>query len=340
MDNLVFLGDLHFGQAKSEKWTEDNQKLLIDDLYDYCKLNKVTRVIQVGDFFDNRKGLKHTTLNFVRENVVGKFAEIGVKWDVIVGNHDMFYKTNVVPNACDEILGSYDNYTIHSKPTTINIDGLDIDMIPWMCQDNNVEIMEFINNSKSKLCIGHFELSGFKYNQSIPSNGVDANFLESYFKVISGHFHTQSNNGTVYYIGTPYQLDFNDADDKRGWWVMDTETTEMKFVDSGHRHYTKLKYDEFEGEFESLTNMRVRLYTDVEDDNFKLFVSQISEVVDSLDIVYNNDVKLACVDESDDVNLEDTRSLVVNTINNLDVDDSDKTFIIDHYDDLYSKAME
>ncbi|URC15183.1 nuclease [Paraglaciecola Antarctic GD virus 1] len=339
-DDVVILGDLHFGQAKSEKWTEDNQKKLIDTLYEYCLVNKITRIIQCGDFFDNRKALKHNTLQFVRVEVVARFAAIGVHWDVIVGNHDMFYKTNVVPNACEEILSNYENFTVHNKPTTIKINDTEIDLIPWICQDNHDEVKQFIKDSNSFLCVGHFELAGFKYNQSIPSDGTDCNFLEGYHKVLSGHFHTQSDNGTVYYVGTPYHLNFNDADDKRGFWILNTGTMDHTFVDSGFIHYTKVTYGDEGVADRDFTNQRVRLSTAVEDDNFKLFVSQISEVVNSLDIVYTNDLIIDWGDGESEVNLEDTRTLVVNTINNLEIEVSDKEFITKSYDELYSKAME
>tara|TARA_R110000851_G_scaffold257469_4_gene409964 strand:- start:1731 stop:2750 length:1020 start_codon:yes stop_codon:yes gene_type:complete len=337
---LLILGDLHFGQAKSEKWTEDNQKLLMDDVLDYCKLNAITRIIQPGDFFDNRKALKHTTLNFVREDIVDKFNDLGIQWDVVVGNHDMFYKTTVQPNACDEVLGHYKTFTIHNKPTTIDVDGLKIDMIPWICEDNQEEVMSFIAESTSTVCFGHFELSGFKYNQSIPSNGGSSNFLEGYRKVISGHFHTRSDNGTVFYIGTPFQLDFNDADDPRGFTVFDTDTLNMEFVDSGYRHYTKVKYSEVKDKDIDFTNMRVRLYTDCEDDNFKLFASEIAEIADRLDIVYNTDVAIDWADGEEEIDLEDTRSLVLNTIDGLEITKADKKFITKAYDDLYIKASE
>ena len=47
------------------------------------------------------------------------------------------------------------------RPETINIGGLDICFIPWICVDNETETYEEISNT-CVFAMGHLELSGFE----------------------------------------------------------------------------------------------------------------------------------------------------------------------------------
>jgi DNA repair exonuclease SbcCD nuclease subunit len=52
--------------------------------------------------------------------------------------------------------------------------------------------------------------------------------------VISGHFHTRHEKkfgkGTVLYVGNPFQMDFGDAGNDKGYYVLDLDTLEYEFT--------------------------------------------------------------------------------------------------------------
>ena len=52
--------------------------------------------------------------------------------------------------------------------------------------------------------------------------------------VVSGHFHTRHEKkfgiGTVLYVGNPFQMDFGDAGNQKGYYVLDFDTLEYNFT--------------------------------------------------------------------------------------------------------------
>jgi DNA repair exonuclease SbcCD nuclease subunit len=51
--------------------------------------------------------------------------------------------------------------------------------------------------------------------------------------VISGHFHTRHEKkfgaGTILYVGNPFQMDFGDAGNQKGYHILDLDTMEYEF---------------------------------------------------------------------------------------------------------------
>ena len=62
--------------------------------------------------------------------------------------------------------------------------------------------------------------------------------------VFSGHYHTRSNDGKVFYLGNPYQMYWNDADDKRGFHIFDTETYDLEFIENPYNMFEKVYYED------------------------------------------------------------------------------------------------
>ena len=55
--------------------------------------------------------------------------------------------------------------------------------------------------------------------------------------VVSGHFHQSSRAGVIQYLGAPYQMTWADAGCARGFWILDTETLDMKFIQNRNDMY-------------------------------------------------------------------------------------------------------
>lgn len=238
---VAFLGDLHIGIKDDDEWVQNYQREFFEFMFADMKKRGIDKIIQFGDWFDVRRGLSQDTLKFQREFLNPLFAEH--ETHVLVGNHDAHMRETLTPNSCWEVLQGNKGYSIYQNPTTIEIDGVKIDIIPWICKDNHKKVYKFIEESDSEYCVGHFELNGFYFARGQKSTGEDAGFLKKYKKVYSGHFHTQSESGNIQYIGTPYTLTLADADDKRGYWIFDTETHDMTFVENPTCWHRKLYFD-------------------------------------------------------------------------------------------------
>ena len=130
-----------------------------------------------------------------------------------------------------------------------------VDVIPWICKDNELEIMDFIKRSQNQVCFGHFELAGFEMDRgNICHEGMDPSILNKYDLTLSGHFHHKSNSGSIVYVGTPGEMTWADYNDERGFHVLDTETRELTFIPNPEKMFHKIKYNDDELYYNDIVN--------------------------------------------------------------------------------------
>ena len=224
----ILLGDLHLGASNSEENLFNMQLSVIKKIIAYCIKHKIKKIIQFGDFFDTRHALVQITID--RAQMICKLlADAGIDIDIIVGNHDTFFKNKISPNSPELLIAHMSNVNIIDKAEqNISCGWLSscFDMVPWINESNEEEITKWMSTSKSPICMGHFDIAGFMMNKSVKSqykSNMKSSFLSMYEVVFSGHFHTHSKDGNIIYIGTPYELTWADWNDPKGFYVIDFE---------------------------------------------------------------------------------------------------------------------
>ena len=106
--------------------------------------------------------------------------------------------------------------------------------------------------------MGHLEINGFKATRGhMMEDGMDVSLFSKFEKVYSGHFHTRSTDGKIYYLGNPYEMYWNDCGDKRGFNILDTETGEIEFVENPYKMFKKIYYEDTPAEL-----FKAHLYKD------------------------------------------------------------------------------
>ena len=84
--------------------------------------------------------------------------------------------------------------------------------------------MKKIEQSRADICMGHLEIAGFEMMKGMKSeHGYDKSIFTKFDSVFSGHFHHKSDDGQIYYLGSPYEFYWNDCDDRKGFHVFRTE---------------------------------------------------------------------------------------------------------------------
>lgn len=313
---ILHLGDFHLGVKADDPWMQGVQRDAIQQAIEISKKNKIKRWIQYGDWFDVRKAITHNCMEFSRE-IVKMITEAGIEVDVIIGNHDMHYKNKLTPNSVTELLSQYENITVYEHPTTVSYDGVDIDLIPWMCEENTTEILSFIKNSGSPYCVGHWELNGFYYYRGMKSHGLEPDFLKSYRQVWSGHFHTISEAGNVKYIGTPYTITAGDENDPRGFWIFDTAKESMDFVPNTTTWHRKIYYPNKGLKVEDYKNLSVRVIIEKVDKDLPKFEAELEKVVHELRTVSRVDNSVEAED-GEEIEVKNMLSLMEDYIDAID----------------------
>lgn len=261
---ICLLGDTHFGVRNDSKhFHEFYERFYNEVFFPYLKKNKINTIIQLGDLFDRRKYINFQSLSESRRYFFDRLADEGIHLHALVGNHDIFWKHSLQVNSPSLLLNDYSNITIWQEPGKLTLDTLTIDIIPWMCNENEAEVFDFVSKSVSPVCVGHFELVGFSLYKGVESHeGIDHKFLDKYDSVYSGHFHTRSSNGNITYTGTPYEMVWSDYKDPKGFYVLDTASTKSKFVENPLRMFYKINYDDTNEDIESYKSIDYSIYKD------------------------------------------------------------------------------
>ena len=298
----------------------------------------------MGDTFDSRKGIDFSALSWAKNNYYDRLQQMGVFVHTIVGNHTAYYKNTNEVNAVDLLLREYDNVTVYSNPTEVKLDNLSVLFIPWINQENEASTLKLIEKTKSKVAMGHLELQGFRVNkQVVMEHGFDSKLFDKFQLVFSGHYHTRSNNGTVFYLGNPYEMFWNDVNDKRGFHIFDTETLEKVSIDNPYRlfyniYYEDTNYQTFDTrEYENkIVRIIVRKKSDTK--KFEKFVDKLySSNIAELKVVENFDFQESV--DFEPIESEDTMSILSRYVEESEIN-LDKSLVQKMLQEIYQEACE
>jgi UDP-2,3-diacylglucosamine pyrophosphatase LpxH len=342
---VAIITDQHFGARKNSKLFHDYFLKFYNDIF-FPTLEKegITTVIDMGDTFDSRKGIDFSALSWAKNNYYDRLKSMGIQVHTIVGNHTAYYKNTNEVNAVDLLLREYDNVTVYAEPKEVVIGGLKLLFIPWINQDNQDKTLKMIKKTSCKVAMGHLELQGFRVNRSVVmEHGLEANLFKNFSKVFSGHYHTRSTNGTVFYLGNPYEMFWNDVNDTRGFHIFDTETLEHNSVNNPHRlfyniYYEDTNYQTFDTrEYENkIVKVVVRKKTDTK--KFEKFVDKLySSNISELKIIENFEMQES--EEFEAFESEDTLSILNRYIEEAEVN-LDKSIVQKMLQEIYQEACE
>jgi DNA repair exonuclease SbcCD nuclease subunit len=341
---VALITDTHFG-ARSDSIPFDNffRKFYEESFWPEIDKRGIKTIFHLGDCFDRRKYINFNTLNSCREYFFDAAKKRNVEVVMIVGNHDTFFKNTNNVNSPGLLLKDYDNIVAYSGPMDYNIDGLSILLMPWICTDNYNECMKALEFSKSPVLFGHFEIAGFQmYKGHENDEGFKPDLFKKFDLVCSGHFHHRSSNGNINYLGNPYELTWADFEDPRGFHIFDTSTKSLEFIQNPFTIFTKIYYDDTtEMNIPDSSNKHIKLIVVNKTDYYKFdrFVEKL-EAGNPLELKIIEDMSEFEAEAlgTEDVDLEDTLTLLSQYVDNLETD-ADKNRIKTLMKTLYVEAQ-
>jgi len=342
---VAIITDTHFGARKSSKLFHNYFEKFYKDIF-FPTIDElgIDTIIHMGDAFDSRKSIDFTSLDWSKRVVFDPIKERKITMHLMVGNHDVYYKNTNDINAVDLLLKEYDNVLVYSSTTKVKVGGLDILFIPWINEQNYESSVQSIKTSTCICAMGHLELSGFRAHRGcIMENGMDSELFEGFQKVFSGHYHTRSSDGKIFYLGNPYQMFWNDVNDERGFHIFDTETLEHTPINNPYELFHNIYYEDTDHQLFDVTkyiNKIVKVIVKKKSDitKFEKFIDKLYSVgVHDLKIVEN--FQLTESEEFEVEESEDTLSILDRYINDSDTE-LDKVRIQNVMRSTYQEACE
>jgi len=329
---IAILNDTHCGiRNSSDIFMDYQEKFYRDVFFPYLLENDIKQIVHLGDYYDNRKTINFKALQHNRKIFLEKLREYGITMDIIVGNHDVYFKNTNELNALKELQGHYMNeVNVILENTVMRYGKMDMALVPWINQENETATLEFLKNCKADVVGAHLELDGFEMSKGIPCHGgMSMAPFQRFDLVLSGHFHTRSSQGNIHYLGSQMEFFWSDCDDKKYFHVLDTETRELTPVHNPVTIHEKIFYDHEKIDDFKFKDMRylddkfVKIIVVNKGDPYKFerFVDRVqSQKIHELKIAEDFSEFRGGAVSDDNLQVDDTATLVNQYVDNINTD--------------------
>ena len=343
---IAIITDQHFGARKNSKLFHDYFLKFYEDIFFPTLIKEgITTIVDMGDTFDSRKGVDFVSLEWAKNHYYDRLAELGITVHTIIGNHTAYYKNTNDLTGVGLFLREYDNVKIYPETEEVRIDKTKFLFVPWINPENQEKTFQLIEESDSPCVMGHLELNGFMATRGhFMEHGMDSNIFDKFDRVYSGHYHMRSNKENIFYLGNPYEMYWNDVNDRnRGFHLFDTDTLEHTPVNNPYQLFHNLYYEDTPHQMLDITKydqkiLKVIVRKKSDPKQFEKYIDKLySSNLAELKIVENFDFTEGEEFEADES--EDTISLLNRYIQESEVD-LDKSVITEILQDVYREACE
>jgi DNA repair exonuclease SbcCD nuclease subunit len=242
MSKFLLFSDLHIHPHKKSNDRLEDCLNIIPWVFKTAKKNKVKNILFGGDFFHDRYKIDILTYQRTFETLKNEMQQGEYNLYLLLGNHDLWYSddtsiSSVVP------LSLIKGITVVDKPCRLRIDDSNWDFLPFTL--NPPESLACIKSElKPEYLLGHIAINDAKMHRSHYSSdiivehegeivSVDANIFSKYKHVFLGHFHAEQKIGkNIEYIGSPLQLSFGEAFEKKHIILFDSISGDKKYIEN------------------------------------------------------------------------------------------------------------
>jgi DNA repair exonuclease SbcCD nuclease subunit len=344
---VAIITDTHWGARNdSMAFIEYFDKFYTNVFIPKLVEEKIDTVLMLGDTFDRRKYTNHVSLSHAKRIYFDPLSKLGITVHMIVGNHDTAYKNTNDINSPDLLLREYDNINVIDKPTTINVGGFDICMMPWICPENYDASIAEMTTTKADICMGHFEIAGFAMYRGMESHeGLPKDLFDKFDMVFSGHYHHKSDDGHIYYLGNPYELTWQDYNDPRGFHLFDVSSRKLEFIRNPYTMFARVEYNDKEQEPVDLdaldlkqTYVKLVVVNKTDYYKFDKFITKLYnkgcheiKIIEDMSEFQDGEI-------GEEINLEDTLSVLSHYVDSIETD-VDKEQVKTFMRTLYTEAV-
>jgi len=240
---FAFVADIHlskYGQDSIEESTGLPERLhgITNSLYSmviYCRENNIKDVVIGGDILHGK-----SIIHALAQDIMLEFFDDGedITFWVIDGNHDLSGKGEDAVSALRSLAKIPNVNWVSKEPQSFE----NILFIPY-----STNVVKQVKEGEADILISHFGLSEGILNSGISLvSSISMTDLRPRYKLILlGHYHKPQeiieDDTSMYYVGSPIQLDWGEKGDDKRFLVVDSKTLEVEAVSTqGYRKFIEV----------------------------------------------------------------------------------------------------
>jgi len=344
--NIIIIGDMHLGIKKfSTDVLRSQIKLFTDQIIPYMKKNNIKQIFQLGDIFDNRTSVNVIWFETLKREFFDVLEREEIELFTLKGNHDISFREKRDVALIDTISEIYDNVTVFGEREYIKVGEQDVYIVPWITKNEKLTKEEI---KDVDYIFGHFEIRNFSMVRGIVDTSSE--LTEDFFKkdtklngVFSGHYHLRNIKGFVKYLGSAFQLNWNDYNDIKGFYDFDgfkldfienittkkhikvkyndSENTDRNIEISGLYEFPKLVTNtEFDGLLPELNKHEVKTFINKhKDDAYEEMIYKMKKADITTTVVNNQElselINIDYIQDDKSLDQKDTKTLIRDTLN-------------------------
>lgn len=347
---VAMVTDQHFGVRNSSRFFLDNYQKFYDEIFFPEMIAQGIKTLWIlGDTWENRTNLNIVAFHRAREMFFDRLEELGIAVYMIMGNHDVYFRSTNEYNAVEFLAKMYSNIHVIYDHETIVFDGLPVNFLSWVNNTNLDDSLKFIAECPPTVMCGHFEIKSFEMIKGqVCEHGFDKSIFDRFQKVYSGHFHTISTDGRIFYISNPSQTNWSDYNLDKGFRIFDTGTLDLDFIANPFDVYAKIAYEDketdivsfdYESYRDKIVRVFIRSFGRLNHNKFNLFIEKLNAVTYSADVVEVDETSI--VNEEGEIEYMDNHELINNFIDDVIQNPNlDKSLLKNMFFDMYNEAQQ
>ena len=328
---IAIFSDIHIYKHLGYDIFPQTAYKFLEYLFAYCRKHHIKKIFFAGDLFHTKTKLD--TIEFVRtkEIISHNYKDFDIY--MIIGNHDMPMQNSTEGS----ILFAFSDYA-KIIPDYSYFDFSNI-RYHFMSYRNNNKLPEFKYSPNKNILIAHQDIIGFKMNDSkLSSEGVQLDAFKKFDIIFSGHYHIHQHKNNLVYIGSPFQINFGERNQRKGFIIFDDSNFEWELKE--YKDAPKFKIVKYRNiQNANVRNYFVRVVAESSIDARNLSRELISRGALAVDVVYDIEEyakELEFIEELNNSNIKNLANLYIENTTISDKLDKKKLLnIFDKVNDIY-----
>lgn len=267
---FIIFSDIHIHPHKKSTERLDDCIKVLEWVFESALSRKINNILFLGDLFHDRQKIDVLTYQNTFEVLEKYLCNNKINLFLLLGNHDLWHYQKLDISSVNP-LRKLPGIKVINKPSVLKIsessdDDFYFAFLPYTHNPINdlIEIEKEwklkVKNDQNKILGGHISVDGAVWNVKYKTTAdvtvehdgdmvrVGSDIFKNWDKVFLGHYHAEQKlDDIVEYVGSPLQLSFGEAFQKKHIIEFDTDSFESEYIENtfSPKHFI-IKEDELE----------------------------------------------------------------------------------------------